>query len=138
MDNVRAAVFRPLAWDGPGELIDIELAPRGMRQLIATLSRQQQQLGQRAEGPADAVAGEPERANLLVVECALTLYFLRRHLDTICRVLRDQTFVDCPPEHCLQVGQGMVRLRRRILGDAADQPLDFVSGDLAEQPVAKP
>ena len=53
-----AAVFCPLSRQRPGLLIEIEFAPGRVRQLIAPLSRQQQQLAERAERPADAIAGE--------------------------------------------------------------------------------
>src|SRR5215471_16603005 len=99
-----------------------------MRKLIAPDSRQQQQLEQGPERPADRIAAEPEEPNLLIVEVAVALDCCCRRPDTVSRVLLDDILPNRPAEHCPEIGKYVIGVARRpTIDDLGEQFTDLAS-----------
>jgi hypothetical protein len=123
---MRAIVFHLASRQRPGALIKLEFRPLHPPNFVASLRREQEQLGERPERPIDGFARHPEPADLVISQGAIARALFRRRLHPRDRRGREAVFFHGSIEQCAEPRERTIGLHLRTLGNVVNY-LDYIA-----------
>src|SRR5215204_6167005 len=135
MHDVRLAVLRSSAGNGPNLLLDIELIPGHPGDLLAALRCKRQEVNNAAVRSPDLSGCLDDASELVITEHAVPGNLAGRLLDALARRAIDDRLADAPAEERLRHLQGLVGSHWRAAVDDLTHELDDVaSGHIVNRP----